>query len=65
MLRAVRSLEVDLNALNPELEGPKMGYGSLKQTIYNGSLINDLAQLTETRITRLSNDLVSAVKLTI
>jgi hypothetical protein len=65
MLQGIRHLEVDLNALNPKLQGPKFVDQKLDEATYNESVIDELAQLTETQITRLPNNLVSPIKCSI
>jgi len=61
-LHGVRSLTVDLNAMRSELKGPKFGAESFGKATYDESLINELAQLTETHITRLPNNQASPLK---
>jgi hypothetical protein len=64
-LQGVHSVTVDLNALNSGLTGPKFGTESSGKTAYDESVINELAQLTETHITRLPNNQVSLLKVVI
>jgi len=63
-LQDVRSLTVDLNALNPELTGPKFDAESSGKAVYD-DVINELAQLTETHIERLPDNQVSRLKVDI
>lgn len=62
MLQGVRSLIVDLNALKPGLKGPEFGAESSGKVAYDESVINELAQLTETHIIQLPNNQVSPLK---
>jgi hypothetical protein len=64
-LQGICSLTVDLNALNSELTGPKFGAESSGKAAYDESMINELAQLTETHIERLPNNQVSNLKVDI
>jgi hypothetical protein len=61
-LQCVRSITVDLNALESELKGPKLGAESSSKAAYDESVVNELAQLTETHIIRLPNNQVSSLK---
>lgn len=60
MLQGVRSLTIDLNALDSELKGQEVS--SRSDAAIDDSVINELAQLTETHITRLPNNQVSPTK---
>jgi ABC-type uncharacterized transport system ATPase component len=61
-LQGVRCLTIDLNVLKSELKGPKFGAESSSNAAYDEPVINELAHLTETHITRLPNNQVSPQK---
>lgn len=61
-LQGARSLTIDLNALVSGPKRPEAGAKNHVEAAYTESLINELAQLTETHITRLPNNHVSCMK---
>ena len=61
-LQGVHSLTIDLNALVPGPKRPEAGAKNHVEATYTESLINELAQLTETHITWLPNNHVSCTK---
>lgn len=62
MLQSVRYLEVDLDVLKPESQGPNLVARNLHENTYSDSVIEELAQVTETQIAWLPNNTVSFIR---
>ena len=62
-MKRIRSLTIDLNPLTSGLKSPKSGAKGRAGVVFDGALMSELAQLTETHITLLPDDQVSPTKL--